>query len=157
MLRKEHRGRQTDQASAGEQDWNVFYNVTRHGATSSRWNHIIATVTRLTLIFVAVCAISTAANAQWLRHPTPGIPRTADGKPDLTAPAPRAADGKPDLSGLWQPAADRYYNNIRAGLDSKDVQPWANAVMQKRVREFGKDSMETLCLPLGPAVVTTIV
>jgi len=112
-------------------------------------------VTRLTLIFVVVCAISTAADAQWLRHPTPGIPRTADGKPDLTAPAPRTADGKPDLSGLWVPATDRYYNNIRAGLDSKDVQPWAHAVMEKRVREFGKDSMETLCLPMGPAVVTS--
>ena len=112
-------------------------------------------MTRLTLLFAAVCAISTAADAQWLHLPTPGIPRTADGKPDLTAPVPRTADGKPDLSGLWQPAADRYYNNIRAGLDSKDVQPWADALMQKRVREFGKDSMETLCLPLGPAVVTS--
>ena len=102
-----------------------------------------------------MCVISTAADAQWLHLPTPGIPRTADGKPNLTAPAPRAADGKPDLSGLWVPAIDRYYNNIRADLDSKDVQPWADALMQKRVREFGKYSMETLCLPLGPAVVTS--
>jgi hypothetical protein len=41
--------------------------------------------------------------AQWLNFKTPGIPRTADGKPNLTAPAPRAPDGKPDLSGLWVP------------------------------------------------------
>jgi hypothetical protein len=34
--------------------------------------------------------------------PTPGIPRTADGKPNLATPAPRALDGKPNLSGLWQ-------------------------------------------------------
>jgi hypothetical protein len=34
--------------------------------------------------------------AQWLHHP-PGIPRTAEGKPNLAAPAPRTADGKPDL------------------------------------------------------------
>jgi hypothetical protein len=34
VLREEHRGRETDQASAGEQDWNVFYCATRHGATS---------------------------------------------------------------------------------------------------------------------------
>ena len=40
--------------------------------------------------------------AQWLNHPTPGIPRTPDGKPNLSARTPRAADGKPDLSGLWQ-------------------------------------------------------
>ena len=30
-----------------------------------------------------------------------GVPKTADGKPDLTAPAPRTADGKPDFSGNW--------------------------------------------------------
>ncbi len=29
-------------------------------------------------------------------------PKTADGKPNLSAPAPRTADGKPDLSGLWE-------------------------------------------------------
>ena len=39
--------------------------------------------------------------AQWLNYPTPGLPRTADGKANLSAPAPRAADGKPDLSGVW--------------------------------------------------------
>ena len=39
---------------------------------------------------------------QWLDYSTPGIPRTPDGKPDLTAPAPRARDGRPDLSGVWQ-------------------------------------------------------
>ena len=26
---------------------------------------------------------------QWLNYPTPGIPRTADGKPNLSAPAPK--------------------------------------------------------------------
>lgn len=36
-----------------------------------------------------------------MNYPTPGTPRTPDGKPNLTAPAPRAADGKPDLSGVW--------------------------------------------------------
>jgi hypothetical protein len=41
---------------------------------------------------------------QWLNYPTPGIPRTPDGKPNLTAPAPRTADGHPDLSGLWAPS-----------------------------------------------------
>jgi hypothetical protein len=43
-----------------------------------------------------------SADAQWLNYPTPGTPRTRDGKPNLTAPAPRAANGKPDLSGVWQ-------------------------------------------------------
>jgi hypothetical protein len=45
--------------------------------------------------------LSTGVYAQWLNFPTPGIPRTRDGKPNLSAPAPRTADGKPDLSGVW--------------------------------------------------------
>jgi hypothetical protein len=61
-------------------------------------------MTRLQL-FVLVALFSsgasTGAHAQWLNYPTPGTPRTPDGKPNLTAPAPRAADGKPDLSGVW--------------------------------------------------------
>ena len=40
--------------------------------------------------------------AQWPAYPTPGVPRTADGKPNLSAPAPRTADGKPDLTGIWE-------------------------------------------------------
>jgi hypothetical protein len=45
--------------------------------------------------------LAAGAQAQWLNFPTPGIPRTKDGKPNLTAPAPRAPDGKPDLTGVW--------------------------------------------------------
>jgi hypothetical protein len=41
------------------------------------------------------------AHGQRLNYPTPGIPRTPDGKPNLAAPAPKAAGGRPDLSGLW--------------------------------------------------------
>ena len=49
-----------------------------------------------------VFALTNLCQAQWINHPTPGIPRTSDGKPNLAAPAPRTSDGKPDLSGLWQ-------------------------------------------------------
>jgi hypothetical protein len=56
---------------------------------------------RLLRAFAVLALFSTPAHAQWLNFPTPGTPRTAGGKPDLTAPAPRTADGKPDLSGVW--------------------------------------------------------
>jgi hypothetical protein len=42
--------------------------------------------------------------AQWMKYPTSGAPRKADGGVDMTAPAPRLADGKPDLSGIWTTA-----------------------------------------------------
>jgi hypothetical protein len=40
--------------------------------------------------------------AQWLDYKTPGIPRTNDGRPDLSAPVPRTMEGKPDLTGIWR-------------------------------------------------------
>ena len=93
--------------------------------------------------------------AQWLHLPTPGIPRTADGKPNLTASAPLSAEGKPDLSGQWGRASDKYYNNIAADQEPGVVQAWAEALYQQRRTDFGKDSMETLCIPFGPAYTTT--
>src|SRR5207237_3946694 len=41
------------------------------------------------------------AHAQWLNHPDRHIPRTKDGKPNLTAPTARV-NGKPDISGVWE-------------------------------------------------------
>lgn len=90
------------------------------------------------------------ASAQWLKLPTPGIPRTPDGKPNLTAPAPRTTDGRPDLSGLWKKVGDKFDNNIAADLKNVEVAAWADALYQKRKRDFGKDSPGTLCQPLGP-------
>src|SRR5678810_857513 len=59
-------------------------------------------MTRRFLLAVAVCGVS--ASAQWISHPTPGIPRLANGKVNLAAPVPKTADGTPDLTGLWQRA-----------------------------------------------------
>ena len=53
-------------------------------------------------LLVLFTLLASGAFAQWLNFPTPGTPRTRDGKPNLTAPAPRALDGKPDLSGVWR-------------------------------------------------------
>jgi polar amino acid transport system substrate-binding protein len=105
----------------------------------------------LLIFWLSACA----AHAQWLDFKIPGTPRTADGKPNLKAPAPKTADGRPDLTGIWTRSADRYYNNVAADLKPGDVQPWAEALYQRRKAEFGKDAMEVRCLPLGPAAVTT--
>jgi hypothetical protein len=52
-------------------------------------------------IFLALLALPLCASAQWLNQRDPSVPRTRDGKPNLTAPAPHRG-GKPDLSGLWE-------------------------------------------------------
>jgi hypothetical protein len=57
---------------------------------------------RIVCAAALMAAPITCVHAQWVNYPTPGIPRTADGKPNLSAPAPRTFDGKPDLSGIWQ-------------------------------------------------------
>jgi hypothetical protein len=53
-----------------------------------------------TVALLAASAL-TCVQAQWLDHRDPKIPRSADGRPNLVAPAPRVG-GRPDLSGVWQ-------------------------------------------------------
>jgi len=91
--------------------------------------------------------------AQWANYPTPNIPRTADGKPDLKAPTPRTAAGKPDLSGLWEKTSS-YGTNIAPGLKAEDIKPWAQALVARRMEDLGKDHMIPQCLPLGPGYIT---
>ncbi|HEY7392722.1 MAG TPA: hypothetical protein VH640_29655 [Bryobacteraceae bacterium] len=98
--------------------------------------------------------LSTPLPAQWLNHPTPGIPRIADGKPNLAAPLPRTADGKPDLSGVWNKISPKYARNIAADLKPGEVQPWAEKLVAERKENLGKDYMNVLCLPLGPGYTT---
>ncbi len=99
----------------------------------------------LWLLPVSLCA-------QWLNLPTPGIPRTANGKPNLAAPAPRTPDGKPDLSGMWQPAVNPYRFDVIQDLkDERIFRPEAEAVFLKRVADFHRGDPVTNCLPGGPS------
>jgi hypothetical protein len=108
------------------------------------------------LTLSALVLVNARASAQWLKTPTQGIPRDANGKPNLTAAAPRAANGHPDLSGLWQLGIEiGYAANITADLAKSDIQPWADALSRARLEEFGKDDPEiTGCKPGGPRHIT---
>jgi len=87
------------------------------------------------------------AAGQWLNYPTPGTPRLQNGRADLSAPAPRTADGKPDLTGVWRGAGPIYRFNIAQDLKDEDVQPWAQELFLKRVRDSRKDSRSRIACP----------
>jgi len=93
------------------------------------------------------------AHAQWLHYPTPGIPRTADGKPNLIAPAPKGLDGKPDLSGIWLGQSGGYDLNLVSDLKAAEIQPWAETLYQSRSENFSKENPGLRCLPgIGPGI-----
>ena len=85
--------------------------------------------------------------AQWIDYPTPGIPRTKDGKPNLAAPAPRMADGKPDLSGIWKAPSEKYLANLASEGLTIPMLPAAQKVYDERQENFGKDRPSGHCLP----------
>ena len=93
---------------------------------------------------LAGCAAPAAA--QWINHPTPGIPRTKDGKPDLAAPVPRTPERKPDLSGHWSIGGLSAATN----LTETEMLPWAQALYKERLDTYGHDDPASNCLPEGP-------
>jgi len=131
------------------------------------------------LILAALAATPVFVHAQWLNHRTPGIPRTADGKPNLSAKAPRGADGRPDLSGLWQTesappeileryipgatngageeAPSQYFLNIFSDFKPEDapLRPAEAALFEQRAQAFSKESPIQHCLPEGLPLVET--
>lgn len=110
--------------------------------------------------------------AQWLDYPTPGVPRTADGKPNLSAPSPRTADGKPDLSGMWG-----WETPVPCGAHCSDIdiqhigrefldmayrlkgglpyQPWAAQLVQKRKKDNAGGDPNVRCMPRGALRIWT--
>jgi len=101
------------------------------------------------LASVALSLFVSAASAQWMKDPASSLPRTSDGKADLTAPAPKTADGKFDLSGTWLADPDpkgsrqnvenmsfsQYFINVAADLKPDEVpfQPWAKTLFMQRL------------------------
>jgi hypothetical protein len=106
---------------------------------------------------------------QYLKYPTANVPRTADGKPNLTAPSPRTPNGRPDFSGLWftddalpckesggaaffecglELPLSRYAINLGAGMaGGLPYQPAAAALVKKRTAENAKDDPHVRCMP----------
>jgi hypothetical protein len=74
-------------------------------------------------VVLTLMLFAAAAPAQWLNFPVPGVPRTRNGKPDLTARAPRM-NGKPDLSGGWhvEPTSLKEMKRLY-GNDVDDLSP----------------------------------
>jgi hypothetical protein len=94
--------------------------------------------------------------AQWLNFSTPGIPRTAEGQPNLSAPTPRRADGKPDLTGIWVADSPKYLVNLAADSGPVPFQPWAETLYNERKANLGKDDPEARCMPQGVPKVNAL-
>src|SRR5579885_2157558 len=101
-------------------------------------------------LLIILSAMSASVSAQWPNHPTPGLPRTEQGKPNLSAPAPRALDGKPDLAGVWRVRQSSYLVYVTSDLKPEEILPWAAAVYKQREDNFRNDTDGISCLPPGP-------
>jgi hypothetical protein len=99
---------------------------------------------RLLLAALVLMMVPIPAGAQWLDRPTAGLPRTQDGKPDLTAPAPRGPDGKPDLTGIWNGP------NPVSRPDPTNAQAWVNDVVRQREQDYYRMRPFFHCQPSGP-------
>lgn len=126
------------------------------------------------LVILSAPLASTHLAAQWLKYPTAGLPRKADGKVNMSAAAPRMADGKPDFSGIWTTAepnvrrtggapnpndgqtpgdasqitASRQMTNIGVDLPGGlPYQPWLVPIVKERTANLAKDDPHIRCLP----------
>jgi hypothetical protein len=116
-------------------------------------------------LLLMVLGFSAGASAQWLDYKTPGVPRLADGKPNLKAPTPRTRDGKPDFSGMWfanVPSKDycrtvdciqeerMAREQINLGIKTKEGLPyteWSKEQMKIRRANGGREDPHTYCKP----------
>ncbi len=119
------------------------------------------------VVFVSHSVMASVVSAQWPTYPTAGLVRTAEGEVRLDAPVPKTADGKPDLSGLWETirtgtgqvivgtdvaplSRTSQFWNIGAGLEGDlPLQPWAKELRDQRVARHSQDNPDAHCLPIG--------
>src|SRR5215471_17905656 len=92
-------------------------------------------------------------NAQWAMYRDPTLPRTRDGKPNLSAPAPRL-NGKPDLSGIWQ-AESAPIAEIRQFLVPGDINGLGEDLPTKYFFNFFADSPAGQA-PMRPEVLAQL-
>ena len=71
----------------------------------------------------ALAAFPLALAAQWPDYPTPSVPKTPAGKPNLDGPTPRTADGHPDLSGVWENKFGNITAQAQSAFDSLNGPP----------------------------------
>jgi hypothetical protein len=130
------------------------------------------------VVMIAVIAMPALGAGQWLRYPTADVPRTADGKPNLTAPTPRLPDGKPDFSGIWHAANPNRACNpgtgqfVACGAEiggsplggnlgrelpgGLPYQPWAAQLAKERRADDSRDDPHVRCLPDNPPRAWTL-
>jgi hypothetical protein len=95
--------------------------------------------------------LSAQVGAQWKNIRTEGVPRGADGTPNMVAPAPKTSSGRPDLSGIYQPDM-RYFRDLAAdiGLQNVPMTPEARKIHQARATGLlGYEEPDAHCLPQG--------
>ncbi|HTR36666.1 MAG TPA: hypothetical protein VMH80_12230 [Bryobacteraceae bacterium] len=131
---------------------------------------------RLFAAIILMASAPPALFAQWEAYPTAGVPKTPDGKPNLTAPTPKAPDGHPDFTGIWQndrtvggtvaarssakaPTTNEdllalarrspFWNLGSQFKDGLPFTPWAAELHRQRVANNSKDNPDAHCLPMG--------
>jgi hypothetical protein len=111
------------------------------------------------VVMMAFVAPASLPAQNWIKVPTPTVPRTADGKPNLLAPAPRGPDGKPDLTGPWSSKDNTFLRDIATGLtpDAVPFQPWAKALFdQRKTGSLSREDPDASCLPQGVPKVNAV-